>query len=457
MNLGPLNTFLPTASGQAEDDAGRYENGLGERNSGLAVRALPLWVRRLWRLGGPGYLVAVGYMDPGNWAADIGGGSAFGYMLLSVIVISSFMAMGLQLLTARLGIATGRDLAEMCRIRYSRPAAVGLWMSAELAVAATDLAEVIGTAIALSLLSGIPLVWGVCITAADVLVILWLGARGSRLIEALVLALIAIVVGCFVLEIAIAKPDAGAVVSGLMPSAEVVRDPAMLYLAIGILGATVMPHNLYLHSASVRNKSEMHGYMGQTRVTRFITADTVVALLVAFGVNAAILIVASATFHGNGFTEVAGISQAYELLAPLLGTSIASSVFAVALLTSGLNSTITGTLAGQVVLEGFLQIRIPAWLRRMSSRVLAVVPAAVVAALYGAGGTDKLLVFSQVILSFQLPFAVIPLVRFTGDKRLMGRLVTPGKVQLLAWLTAVTLVVLNVTLLVQIFGGAVVA
>lgn len=415
--------------------------------SGRSVRA---WLRRLVTLGGPGYLVAVGYMDPGNWASDIGAGSAFGYTLLSVVLLASVAAIVLQLLTARLGIATGQDLAELSRRRYRKEVGIALWVSAEIAVAATDLAEVIGTAIALNLLFGMPLIWGVCLTAADVLIILGLQHRRLRVLEMLVVVLIGVIVGCFIFEIGVSRPDYLGILAGLAPHPAIVSDPVMLYLAISILGATVMPHNLYLHSSSVRDRCRQHAAMGSHVISRMLTADTIIALSIAFVANAAILIVASATFHANGYTNVAGISEAFHLLSPIVGSSIASTLFAVALLASGLNSTITGTLAGQVVLEGFLQIRIPAWLRRLSSRLMAIVPAVIVAALSGTEGVDRLLIFSQVILSLQLPFAVVPLAQFTSDKTLMGRFANSPAVQALVWGMVTLLIVLNGMLLYQI-------
>ena len=409
--------------------------------------------RKMFAFVGPGYLVAVGYMDPGNWATDIAGGSAFGYTLLSVILLSNLMAILLQALAARLGIATGRDLAQACRDHYSKPVALGLWIACELAIIACDLAEVIGTAIALQLLFGLPLVWGVCLTALDVLLILMLQNRGFRYLEAFVISLLIIIAGCFIAEIALSQPVLGDLLAGFIPSTEVVTNPAMLYIAIGILGATVMPHNLYLHSAVVQTRSFEPTEGGRREAIRYATIDSTVALMLALFINAAILIVAASTFHEAGHFEVAEIQDAYHLLTPLLGASVASTLFAVALLASGQNSTITATLAGQIVMEGFLRFRMPAWMRRLVTRLLAIVPAVTVAVLYGESGTAKLLVLSQVILSLQLPFAVIPLVRFTSDRKKMGPFVSPLWVAVLAWVAAAVIVSLNAKLLFDVAFG----
>jgi len=370
------------------------------------------WWKKVLAFAGPGYLVAVGYMDPGNWATDLAGGARFGYTLLSVILLSNLMAILLQGLSAKLGIVTGRDLAQACRDHYSRPVSLALWVLCEIAIAACDLAEVIGSAIALNLLFGIPLPWGIAITALDVLVILYLQNRGFRLLEALVIALIATIAGCFLFEILISKPDAMGVLKGFVPSVSILADPDKLYIAIGILGATVMPHNLYLHSSVVQTRSYEETPAGKREAVKFAFLDSTVALSFALFINAAILIVAAATFHRAGQTGVAEIQDAYKLLTPLLGVTGASAVFAFALLASGQNSTLTGTLAGQIVMEGFLNIRIRPWLRRLITRLIAIVPAALTAIFFGVHGTAQLLILSQVILSLQLSFAVF---RWSGS------------------------------------------
>lgn len=402
---------------------------------------------------GPGYLVAVGYMDPGNWATDLAGGSRFGYTLLSVILLSNLMAVLLQGLASKLGIVTGRDLAQACRDHYSPPVAFSLWVLCEIAIAACDLAEVIGTAIALNLLFGISLPWGIAITAVDVLIVLYLQNKGFRMLEALVIALIAVVGGCFLFELFIAKPDLGDVAKGFIPTTEIFTNPEMLYIAIGILGATVMPHNLYLHSSIVQTRKYEETSAGKREAVRFAFIDSTIALSFALFINAAILIVAAATFHTSGNTEVAEIQDAYKLLTPLLGVAGASAVFALALLASGQNSTLTGTLAGQIVMEGFLNLRIRPWLRRLITRAIAIVPAAIVAILYGESGTAKLLVFSQVILSLQLSFAVFPLVRFTSDREKMGEFVNSVGLRTAAYAVAGIIATLNIWLLVQTLRG----
>jgi manganese transport protein len=408
--------------------------------------------RKLGAFAGPGYLVAVGYMDPGNWATDIAGGSAFGYTLLSVILLSNIMAIVLQSLSAKLGIVTGRDLAQACRDHYSRPVGFMLWFLCEIAIVACDLAEVIGTAIALQLLFGLPLVWGVCLTALDVLLILMLQQRGFRYLEAFIIALLLIIAVCFIYVLILARPDMQAVLGGYVPSPEIVTNPAMLYIAIGILGATVMPHNLYLHSSIVQTRAFDRTPTGRREAVRFATIDSTVALMLALLINSAILITAAAAFHVAGRTDVAEIQEAHQLLAPALGAAAASTLFAVALLASGQNSTITATLAGQIVMEGFLSIRLPGWLRRLITRLLAIVPAVIVAVLYGESGTAKLLVLSQVILSMQLPFAVIPLVHFTSDKAKMGEFANPQWLKFGAWTIAAIIVALNVKLLLDFSG-----
>jgi len=425
---------------------------LAESHASIPVPATGFW-RRLAAFVGPGYLVAVGYMDPGNWATDIAGGSAFGYMLLAVVLLSSLMAMVLQTLCARLGIAAGIDLAQACRQRYGRRTTILLWLLCELAIIACDLAEVLGTAIALQLLFGLPLLAGVAITTFDVMLLLALQRFGFRKIEALIAVLLAMVGLCFAYELWLAHPDWRAVARGFVPQARIVTDPVALYVAIGILGATVMPHNLYLHSAVVQTRAIGRDEASRRGAIRLATIDTMVALTFAMLINAAILILAAAVFHQAGRTDVAEIDEAYRLLAPMLGAGAASVVFALALLASGQNSTITGTLAGQIVMEGFLDLRLPAWARRLVTRALAVIPAALVIALAGDRATTGLLIASQVVLSLQLPFAVIPLVSFTGDRRLMGPFVSPMPLRLLAWGIAAAIVALNLALLVSIARG----
>ncbi len=408
--------------------------------------------RKLLAFSGPGYLVAVGYMDPGNWATDLAGGSQFGYTLLSVIFISNLMAILLQSLCAKLGIVTGRDLAQACRDHYSKPAAVFLWVVCEIAIAACDLAEVIGSAIALNLLFGLPLVWGVCITALDVLVVMVLQNKGFRSLEALVILLILTIGGCFLAEIIYSHPSLSGILRGFIPTPQILQHPEMLYVAIGILGATVMPHNLYLHSSIVQTRKYEENAAGKAEAIKFATLDSTVALMFALFINAAILIVSSATFHTSGHQDVAEIQDAYKLLSPMLGVHAASILFAVALLASGQNSTLTGTLAGQIVMEGFLNIRLRPWLRRLITRLVAIVPAVICTILYGESGTAKLLVLSQVILSFQLAFAVIPLVIFTSDIKKMGEFVNSRLTSTLAWVVAGIIVVLNVKLLFDFLG-----
>ena len=407
--------------------------------------------RKALAFAGPGYMVAVGYMDPGNWATDLAGGARFGYTLLSVILLSNLMAILLQSLALKLGIVTGRDLAQACRDHYSKPVSFALWVGCEIAIAACDLAEVIGSAIALNLLFGIPLLWGVCLTAADVLLILLLQQKGFRYLEAFIIALIATIGVCFAVELILARPALGAIGMGLIPRGEIIANPAMLYIAIGILGATVMPHNLYLHSSIVQTRHVLPDTESKREAIRFATIDSTVALFFAFFINAAILIMAAATFHTSGHSDVADIGDAYRLLSPLLGTGIASVLFAVALLASGQNSTITGTLAGQIVMEGFLNIRLPAWLRRLITRLIAIIPAVIVTAMYGAKGTGALLILSQVILSLQLSFAVVPLVLFTSERAKMGQFANRGPLKTLAWTVAVAIIGLNAWLLLGVF------
>jgi manganese transport protein len=409
--------------------------------------------RKMAAFAGPGYLVAVGYMDPGNWATSLAGGSKFGYTLLVIALVSNIMAIILQSLCARLGIATGRDLAQACRDAFPRPVAWVLWLFAELAIVATDLAEVIGTAIGLNLLLGIPLEIGVVLTALDVFLILWLQNLGFRWIEALIVALLAIITVCFAVQIAMADPVWGDVIRGFAPTTEIVKNPQMLYLALGIIGATVMPHNLYLHSAIVQTRDYGRSVPEKREALKFATIDSTVALMFALLINASILILAAATFHATGRTEVAELGEAHTLLMPLLGASIAPSLFAIALLCCGLNSTVTATLAGQAVMEGFINFRIPPWARRLVTRGVAIVPAAAVTIFYGQSETGKLLILSQVVLSFQLPFAVIPLVMFTASKAKMGELVAPRWLTFAAAVIAAIIVVLNVKLLLDVATG----
>jgi manganese transport protein len=409
--------------------------------------------RKLFAFAGPGYLVAVGYMDPGNWATDLAGGARYGYTLLSVVMVSNLIAILLQALAARLGIASGRDLAQACRDHYSRPTTIALWIICELAIAACDLAEVIGSAIALNLLFGLPLIWGVCLTAFDVLVVLYLQHHGFRYVEALVVGLILAIAGSFAVEVFLARPSLTAVAVGFIPRTIILRDPGMLYIAIGILGATVMPHNLYLHSSIVQTRKYRDDYESKREAIRFSTIDSSVALMFALFINAAILVMAAAAFHGSGHEAVADINDAYQLLSPLLGTKMASILFAVALLCSGQNATLTGTLAGQIVMEGFINIRLRPWLRRLITRLIAIVPAIIVVALYGERGTGQLLILSQVILSLQLSFAVVPLVMFTGDTHKMGPFANPGWVKAVAWTVALVIAALNSYLLWQTFAG----
>ena len=396
-------------------------------------------------------MVAVGYMDPGNWATDIAGGARFGYTLLVVVLVSNLFAMLLQHLALKLGVATGRDLAQACRDHYSKPVGLVLWFLCEIAIAACDLAEVIGSAIALNLLFGLPLAVGVVITVLDVLLILLLQHKGFRLIESTVAALILIIFLCFLYEIVVSHPSVSAVLGGLVPRPEIVTNPAMLYVAIGILGATVMPHNLYLHSSIVQTRNFDKDDTGKREAIKYATIDSTVSLGLAFFVNAAILIVSAATFHNTGYQNVADITDAHRLLDPVLGVKLAGVFFAVALLAAGQNSTLTGTLAGQIVMEGFLNLRLKAWLRRLITRLVAVVPALIVTLLYGERGTGELLVLSQVILSMQLSFAVIPLVLFTSNRRKMGSFVNSRGLRVLSWVVASIIVVLNLYLLWDTF------
>lgn len=403
--------------------------------------------RKMMAYTGPGYLVSVGYIDPGNWATDIAGGSKFGYTLLTVILLSNLMAILLQSLCVRLGVATGRDLAQACREYFSPRVSFFLWVLCEIAIAACDLAELLGSAIALQLLFGIPLAWGVCITGLDVLVLLFLQHKGFRYTEVLVIMLVATVGICFTAEILFSRPDMGGILWGYLPKREILQNPEMLYIAIGILGATVMPHNLYLHSSIVQTRDWQPNTEKRWEAIKFGTIDSTFSLSLALLINSAILIVSAATFHFSGNQYVAEIQDAYKLISPLLGVSAASAIFGIALLASGQSSTLTATLAGQIVMEGFLQFRFPSWLRRLITRLLAIIPALIAIIIFGENSTNSLIVFSQVILSLQLPFAVIPLVIFTSNRRLMGEFVNPLWLKSLAWLVAIVIVALNIGLL----------
>ncbi len=403
--------------------------------------------RKLLAFSGPGLMVAVGYMDPGNWATDIAGGSSFGYTLLSVIFISNLFAMLLQYLAVKLGVAAERDLAQACRDSYSPRVTFSLWILCEIAIAACDLAEVIGSAIALNLLFGLPLIWGVSLTAFDVLIILFFQYKGFRYIEALVAGLIFTILVAFGFEIIASHPQIFPMLSGLLPHPEIITNHSMLYIAIGILGATVMPHNLYLHSSIVQTRDYPRTEEGKKMAIKFAGIDSTVALMFAFFINAAILIMASASFHTSGHQDVAQIKDAYKWLTPVLGTTLASTLFAIALLASGQNSTLTGTLAGQIVMEGFLKIRLKPWLRRLITRLIAIIPAFIVVILYGESGIDKLLILSQVILSMQLSFAVIPLILFTNSKQKMGLFANGPLLKYTAWIVAIIILVLNIYLL----------
>ena len=403
--------------------------------------------RRLLAFMGPGYLVATGYMDPGNWATALAGGSAFGYTLIAVALISNIMAILLQSLCARLGLGAGLDLAQACRRELPRPVALVLWVMAEIAIIATDLAEVIGTAIGLNLLFGIPLEIGVIITALDVFMILWLQNLGFRWIEAFVVSLLIVIFGCFGVQLFMAQPDVAAIFGAALPSPEILSNPAMLYVAMGILGATVMPHNLYLHSGIVQTRNVGDSDADKRDAIKLATVDSTLALMLALFVNVSIIVLAAAAFHANGRTEVAELQEAHALLAPLLGGSLAATLFALALLACGLNSTVTATLAGQIVMQGFLELRLPQWARRLVTRAIAIIPAALVTIWYGESGTAKLLVASQVVLSLQLPFAVIPLVVFTARRKVMGNLTAPLWLTVTTAIIAAAIVALNVKLL----------
>jgi len=431
----------------------RNAQSLSEVFGTIAVRPQGSTFKKLLAFLGPGYLVAVGYMDPGNWATSLAGGSKFGYALLAVALLSNMMAILLQALCARLGIGAGRDLAQACRDAFPRALAWPLWGMAEIAICATDLAEVIGTAIGLNLLFGIPLEIGVLLTALDVFLILWMQRLGFRWIEVFIVALLGIIAACFAVQIALASPDWRGVILGFAPTVEIVRNPEMLYLALGILGATVMPHNLYLHSGVVLTRRFGDSVEDRREAIKLATIDSTIALMLALLINASILILAAATFNSRGQTDVAELEQVHSFLAPLLGSGIAPTLFAIALLCCGLNSTVTATLAGQIVMEGFIDIRLPPWLRRLTTRAIAIIPAAVVTIWYGEKGTAQLLILSQVILGLQLPFAIVPLVMFTADRRKMGELIAPRWVTVLAALVAAIIIALNIKLIFDVVTG----
>jgi manganese transport protein len=458
LNPAELETEPAVSAGTSSgyQSARPVSRGSGAPSLPEAHRTIPIaegasWLRKIFAFAGPGYLVAVGYMDPGNWATDIGGGSKFGYTLLSVIVMSNLMAMLLQALSAKLGIVTGRDLAQACREHYSRRTSFVLWVLCEIAIAACDLAEVLGSAVALKLLFGLPLLAGVIITALDVLIVLALQGRGFRLIEAFVVTLILTIGGCFAYEIFFAQPLWREAAHGLIPSAEIFRNREMLYIAIGILGATVMPHNLYLHSSIVQTRAFGHSTRERREALHFAVLDSTLALGFALFINAAILILGAAAFHTRGLHDVAEIADAYKLLSPVLGASFASTLFACALLASGQNSTLTGTLAGQIVMEGFLDIRLKPWVRRLITRVIAIIPAILVIGIAGEGKVTALLILSQVVLSFQLPFAVVPLIQFTGSSAKMGKFANSRLTSIISWIVAVAIIVFNAELLWLIF------
>src|ERR1700719_1747528 len=458
---GPLIDTEPAVAAELAAAAGSVvvsprvsqRPSLPESHRTIPIHAGIGWFKKILAFAGPGYLVAVGYMDPGNWATDIGGGSKFGYTLLSVILISNLMAMFLQALSAKLGIATGRDLAQACREHYSRRTSIALWIVCEIAIAACDLAEVLGSAVALKLLFGLPLLAGVIITGLDVLIVLALQGRGFRIIEAFVVTLIATVAGCFAYELFFSHPIWREAVVGLIPRAEILHNRDMLYIAIGILGATVMPHNLYLHSSIVQTRAFGASVRDRREAMRYAIFDSTLALGLALFINAAILILGAAAFHTRGLHDVAEIADAYKLLSPVLGVSLASTLFACALLASGQNSTLTGTLAGQIVMEGFLNLRLKPWLRRLITRAIAIIPAVLVIGIAGEGKVTSLLILSQVVLSFQLPFAVIPLIQFTGDRRKMGEFANSRVTSVIAWAVAVAILFFNAELLWLIFRG----
>ncbi|MGJ4946920.1 Nramp family divalent metal transporter [Bradyrhizobium sp. HKCCYLS20291] len=452
-DLSQLHVMLPPSDGREGWRGERGEPSLGDMFASVRTTATGSLWRKLIAFLGPGYLVAVGYMDPGNWATSLAGGSKFGYVLLSVALLSNLMAIVLQSLCTRLGVATGRDLAQACRDSTPRWVSVPLWLSAEIAITATDLAEVIGTAIGLSLLFGLPLSIGVCVTALDVFLILALQAFGFRWIEAFVVALLGIIALCFAIQIAMAQPDWAEVVKGFVPSGQLIANPEMLYLALGILGATVMPHNLYLHSGLVQTRGYGDSPAEKREAITLSTIDSTIALCLALTINASILILAAATFHRTGQHDVAELDQAHSFLAPLLGSTLAPTLFAIALLCCGLNSTITATLSGQIVMEGFLQWRIAPWLRRLITRMIAIVPAVVVTIWAGEKATGQLLILSQVVLSLQLPFAIVPLVLITASRAKMGQFVAPRWLTAIAGLIAIAIIGLNAKLVWDLATG----
>ena len=440
-----LRSIRPSTASDGEWRQTRGDPALSDVHRSVAVP--PGTWRRAMAFFGPGYMVAVGYMDPGNWATSLAGGSKFGYTLLVVALVSNLMAIVLQSLCARLAIASGRDLAQACRDAFPKWVNIPLWFMAELAIIATDIAEVIGTAIGLNLLFGIPLEIGVIITALDVFLILWLQTKGFRWLEAFIITLLGVIAVCFGIQIALADPDWGQVILGFAPTVDIITNPDMLYLALGILGATVMPHNLYLHSAIVQTRNYGDSLPERKQALKYATIDSTVALSFALLINASILILAAATFYQAGQNDVAELGDAHQLLGPMLGAAFAPTLFAIALLACGLNSTVTATLAGQAVMEGFLKLRIPPWARRLVTRSIAIIPAAGVTILYGSAETGRLLILTQVVLSLQLSFAVVPLVMFTTDKRKMGGLVAPLWLGLIAAVIAVVIVGLNLKLL----------
>ena len=410
---------------------------LEEVHSSVETQHPNLW-KRIFAFAGPAYLVSVGYMDPGNWATDLEGGSRFGYALIWVILMSNMMAVLLQSLAARLGIVTGKDLAQACRSEYSKAASFALWIMCEIAIAATDLAEVLGTILGLNLLFGLPLLWGSAVTLFDTFLLLAIQKLGIRKMEAFIMSLITIIAGGFIVNLFLAKPDWGAAVAGLTPSLPV----GSLYIILGIIGATVMPHNLYLHSSLVQTRRVSRTIDSKAQACRFNLLDSVIALNAAFFVNAAILVLAAAVFYRHGIV-VTEIQQAHKMLEQLLGTRAAPIAFGLALLAAGQSSTLTGTLAGQIVMEGFVRIRLRPYLRRLITRSIALLPAVVVIWISGDEGTYKLLILSQVILSLQLPFAIVPLVHFTSDKLKMGSFASNFWVKVLAWITSAAIIILN--------------
>jgi len=442
---------LTVSNKPSDQKQGLSRHSLSEAHATIPVPVTGQWWKRLLAFAGPGYMISVGYMDPGNWATDIAGGSQFGYTLLCVILLSNFMAILLQALAARLGLATDRDLAQSCRDSYPKALNIALWLACEAAIIACDLAEVIGTAIALKLLFHIPLIYGVLITALDTFLLLLLINKGFRFLEAFVIALLIVIAVCFGIQIAAAAPPIAEILRGFLPSTEIITHHDMLYIAIGIIGATVMPHNLYLHSSIVQTRDYVRDDAGRRQAIRWATIDSTVALMLALFVNAAILIIAAVAFHATGHSNVVEIEQAFTLLSPSIGLGIASILFAVALLASGINSTVTATLAGQIVMEGFLNLRMPSWARRMLTRGLAIIPVIFVTLFYGAGGTAHLLILSQVVLSMQLPFAVIPLVQFVSDKKKMGSFMIGRVTIVLSWLAAAVILVLNIKLIIDFF------